>query len=194
MRCGNVILTGIRTTNCCFQLTLPPPDAFFFFFVSCCAGNIPDSDEVCLQTLDGDEVEGHQQSLLHSLPSEYVEVELLLHLLHGCCVYWQKEGRGLQSCESPGLWKHTALWGSSTQHVGGGPEGNVVSGLWVVWEISQTWQHGNPKYNGQRTPQWWSLGIPVKSMWTAVKMVADSKTWESTIMLHSETEDLCKDY
>lgn len=32
MRCGNVILTGIRTTNCCFQLTLPPPDAFFFFF------------------------------------------------------------------------------------------------------------------------------------------------------------------
>lgn len=89
------------------------------FLVSCCAGNIPDSDGVCLQTLDGDEVE-HQQSLLHSVPSEYVEVELRLHLLHGCCVY---------CCESPELWKHTAVWGSSAQHVGRGPEDNVVSGL-----------------------------------------------------------------
>lgn len=57
------------------------------FLASCCAGNIPDSDGVCLQTLDGDEVEGHQQSLLHSVPSEYVEVELLLHLLHYFSVY-----------------------------------------------------------------------------------------------------------
>lgn len=56
------------------------------FLVSCCAGNIPDSDGVCLQTLDGDEVE-HQQSLLHSVPSEYVEVQLLLHLLHDCSIY-----------------------------------------------------------------------------------------------------------
>lgn len=57
------------------------------FLVSCCAGNIPDSDGVCLQTADGDEVEGHQQSLLRSVLSVYVEVELLLHLLHDCCVY-----------------------------------------------------------------------------------------------------------
>lgn len=28
MRCGNVILAGITTTNCFFQLTLPAPDAF----------------------------------------------------------------------------------------------------------------------------------------------------------------------
>lgn len=28
MRCGNVILAGIMTTNCFFQLTLPAPDAF----------------------------------------------------------------------------------------------------------------------------------------------------------------------
>lgn len=50
----------------------------------------------------------------------------------------KKEGRRLQSCESPELWKHTAVGGSSAQHVGGGPEGNAVSGLWVVCEISQT--------------------------------------------------------
>lgn len=47
---------------------------------------------------------------------------------------------------------------------------------------------------GKSIPQWCSLGIPVKSVWTAVKMVADSKTQDSTIMFHSETEDLCKDY
>lgn len=45
------------------------------FLVSCCAGNIPDSDGVCLHTLDGDAVEGHQQSLLYSLPSVYVEIQ-----------------------------------------------------------------------------------------------------------------------
>lgn len=39
-----------------------------------------------MHTLDGDAVEGHEQSLLHSVPSEYLEVELLLQLLHDCSV------------------------------------------------------------------------------------------------------------
>lgn len=62
------------------------------FLVSCCAGNIPDSDGVCLHTLDGDAVEGHQQSLLYSLPSVYVEIQ---------SVFPNKKG----SAEFSGLWK-----------------------------------------------------------------------------------------
>lgn len=61
------------------------------FLVSCCAGNIPDSDGVCLHTL-GDAVEGHQQSLLYSLPSVYVEIQLAFPGNKG-------------SVEFSGLWK-----------------------------------------------------------------------------------------
>lgn len=152
MRC-NVILVGIRTTNSFFSWPYLLPK---LFLVSCCAGNILDSDGVCLQTLDGDEAEGHHQSLLHSVPSEYVEVEVLLHILHDCCVYWKKK-------RAAELWvpQHAALWESSAQHVGGGPEGNVVSGLWVVYEISKTWEKPNIQ---------WAKNIPVvishSQIWT----------------------------